>query len=150
MNIQKIKYNQELINNKIRLQKQLNMVEEEIKIQQESCDHIVVELSCPDYTPFNNFRVCHICVICGKKDVYLIKRLIDAKEYLRSRYNDDTSEKQREEKFKLLQELTWELIEEHPSMTGDELMVKLQEAVEKDREPRQTIELEQKIKKIRF
>lgn len=42
MDIQKIKYNRELMKTKIRLKKELNMVEKEIEESQDSCNHVRV------------------------------------------------------------------------------------------------------------
>lgn len=46
MDIKRMKYNQELIKNKIRLEKQLKMVNKELAIQQDECNHIRVVLDC--------------------------------------------------------------------------------------------------------
>lgn len=141
MDIKKIEYNRELIKNKIRLQNELKIVDEKIRTQQENCNHVTVELNYADYTSFNDFRVCYDCVLCGKKDVYPIERLVDARKYLRSKYNDNASSEQRKEKFNILQELAWELIQENPSMKEDELAEKLQKMVDKNKEPGKISEL---------
>lgn len=136
MDIQKIKYNRELMEEKIRLQKQLNTVAKKIKEQQEDCNHVVVELNNYGYTPFTRFDVVYDCIICGKKDVYPIKRLVDARKYLRDKYINSTCEEEREEKLQILQQLAWELMQENEEITEEKLALKLQQIVDQNIEPR--------------
>lgn len=144
MNSNDLKGINNLMENKTRLQNELKMVEKELKMKQESCNHVVVQMNCPSRTPFDNFRVCYDCILCGEKNVYPIKRLVDARKYLRDKYNDIAYPEHREEKFQILHKLALELVEENPSMTEGELAIKLGEIVDNNIE---TIESYQKIKK---
>lgn len=136
MDVQKIRYNKELMYEKIRLQQQLDIVSKKMKEQQEDCNHVVVELNNYGYTPFTRFDVAYDCIICGKKDVYPIKRLVDAREYLRDKYINNTCEEEREEKLQILQQLAWKLIQEDEEISEEELAVKLQQLVDQNIDPR--------------
>lgn len=66
MDIQRIKYNQELINTKIRLEKELKMVEGEIENQINRCNHVIVVLDCSDNFPNQTINnSISYCLICG-------------------------------------------------------------------------------------
>lgn len=135
MDVQKIKYNRQLMEEKIRLQKQLDIVAKKIKEQEEDCNHVVAMFNNYGYGPFTSFDVAYDCIICGQKDVYPIERVVDAREYLRDKYINSTCEEEREEKLQTLQQLAWELMQENEEITEDELVVKLQQMVDQNIEP---------------
>jgi len=59
MDIQHLKYNRELMKTKTKLEKELNMVNQEIKSQQENCSHIRVFIG--QDTLGNLYNECLLC-----------------------------------------------------------------------------------------
>ena len=107
--IQKIKYNRELITNKIRLQKQLSMVIEEIKKEQKSCTHIP--------TMVYNGEIC--CILCGKT-------VNDVEDYIDTREDktlsiDEPYGNYLKNRITHLQEKVMLLIEKKPNITSEEI-----------------------------
>lgn len=64
MDVQNLKYNRELMKTKTRLEKELNMVNQEIKSQQENCSHIRVLIGQDNLGNFYNE-----CLLCRFKQL---------------------------------------------------------------------------------
>ena len=95
MDNQRIKYNQELIKNKIRLEKQLKMVNKEIDENKKLCDHIRVCLGWDGPFQYRDTSF-HTCLFCQKDDPDSQYRMIDATNYRKLKYSHGEYEMARE------------------------------------------------------
>lgn len=139
MDIQKIKYNQELIKNKIRLQKELNMVEKELDKSQQSCDHIRI---CLGWNGPYQYRDTSIfkCLLCSEREPESHYNVVDATNYKKFQYSHGEFIDDRKKRFSELQELAMNMIIENPSITEEELVKKLNDLIKEDEAKSKDIE----------
>ena len=143
MDNQRIKYNQELIKNKIRLEKQLKMVNKEIDENKKLCDHIRVCLGWDGPFQYRDTSF-HTCLFCQKDDPDSQYRMIDATNYRKLKYSHGEYEMAREARLLEIQELAMGIMKENPSITEKQLVEELTEIIKADAENTKTIK-----KKIR-
>lgn len=131
MDIKKIKYNHGLIKNKVRLEKELKMIEKEIYDNQTNCNHISICLGydgtyqCEDNSDF-------ICILCGKKFPYTNYEILDATNYNQMKYSHGETTFYSEERLKELQEITTNIILNNPLISEEQLIEKISQILKKD------------------
>ena len=110
--IQKIRYNAELLANQVRLEKQLSMVNAEIKKTQSGCNHINVILGADESY---NYKKCLFCekVMIGKSDLYPI---IDAINYKTELYGEGRTIEERNKRLEDLRNLAVYILRSHPNL----------------------------------
>ncbi|MDE5586965.1 MAG: hypothetical protein K2I72_01180 [Bacilli bacterium] len=144
MDATNIKYNHELLNRKIELEKNLKGIKKEIERSQKSCNHIRVffSLEGADIKP-GDFKL-EQCLFCGKQDLPDSYPLINASTY-RRRFKKTFGEKETIEKnIRILQELCIVLLKQNPDLTEEELIDKVEQEIEKDNEANKKEEAYQK------
>lgn len=126
-NIKKIQSIKELMDKKAELRSKLSTVNEQIEMEQGSCDHIDVNLG-NNKSTLNNI---HRCLICGKgKNEYFFdsKYIVHAENYLTN--FDISDEKQCDDKFDILQIMALGIIKDNPSMDNLELTNRFNQLIE--------------------
>lgn len=135
MDIQRIKYNAELIKNKIRLQKELKMIDEEIISQQKSCNHLNVSIGLLDCET-GDYEHTYECLFCGIQDLdgeYI--PTITASSYLQTNLRVHYSFKTRRNMILgSLRNLSLQYISSNPSCTMEELIMVLKREIDNDYE----------------
>lgn len=139
MDIQRIKYNRELIKNKIRLKKELNMVEKEIEESQDSCNHIRICLGWNGPYQYRDTSITQ-CLWCSEVDPRSLYNVIDATNYKSSLYSHGQYSSVREKRFSEIQELAMNMLIENPKITEEEIVTRLNEIIKKDEEKTRLIE----------
>lgn len=116
----KLKYNCELMKSKIRLEKELAMVKEEIKYNQANCEHIGAVLVTSGYVQEA------YCILCRKKlsNKSVLKK-IDATNYKKDTYNNFYKE-ERLSKLREVQEIAISCLEEEKDLSDEELVKRIQ------------------------
>lgn len=140
MYIKKIKYNQELIKNKIRLEKELNMINQELDETESSCDHIQVIIGYIGKDTISQGTPIKKCLLCGM-DInfpYFISTKIDASTYKEEIYGDGWSKEKREGRLNEVRNLWIKQATENSKLCESELIAKVQEEINE----------EEKIKKL--
>ncbi len=129
--IQKIRYNQELIKNKNRLERELKMIRLEMDKEEINCNHIEVILGTLD-----SCQVSH-CLFC--QNVHLFNEStprIDASNYMVERYGNGFAENQRLGRLEEIQNLWVKYQIENPQLTEEELIIKINDTI-KEETPKQ-------------
>lgn len=109
------------------MERKLSTINEQIETEQESCNHISVNLG-NNKSTLNNV---HRCLICGKgKDNYFFdsKYVVHAENYLTS--FDISDEKSCDDKFEVLQTMALGIIKDNPSMDNLELTNRFNQLIE--------------------
>lgn len=129
MDIKRIKYNYELLKNKVRLQKELEMVNTEIEKRQSSCNHINV---CIGWNGPFLYRDTSInrCLLCGENDPIEYEDCLEAQDYKKEKYSHGELESYREKRFEELQNLTLDIIKNKPEINQKELVKKIKTKIE--------------------
>lgn len=125
-NIEKIKLIQNLEEKKLRLEKELDSIHNDILEVQEECEHVVVFLGYHGWCAITGEK--YRCLLCGKEDIYEPNFIIDAKEYLKN--YDVKIEHQFNNKFDHIQTIALGLLKDNPDMTGKELLDKLNNLIQ--------------------
>lgn len=133
MDIQKIKYNRELIKNKIRLKKELNMVEKEIEESQDSCNHIRVCLGWNGSFQYRDTSIIQ-CLWCSEIDLRSLYNVIDATNYKSSLYGHGQYSSDREKRLLEIQKLAINMLMENPKLTEEEMVTRLNNIMKEDEE----------------
>lgn len=139
MDIKKIKYNQELIKNKIKLEKELKMISKEIEDSQKSCNHIRVCLGWDGPYQYRDTSI-HLCLLCREYDPDTKYKGIDATNYRKLIFSHGECESYREKRLLELQQLAMNTMLANPTITEEELIQKLTEIIEVDEEETKVIE----------
>lgn len=123
--IQKIRYNAELLANQVRLEKQLSMVNAEIKKTQSGCNHINVILGADESY---NYKKCLFCekVMIGKSDLYPI---IDAINYKTELYGEGRTIEERNKRLEDLRNLAVYILRSHPNLREEEFFNRLENEI---------------------
>lgn len=126
MDIKKLKYNRELMKTKIKLTRELTMVEKELKHQQASCNHIAIYLEKNSSTE----NIC-LCLLCREKYTTneLKKPFIDAWWYrttLLRRYDEEIL-------LNMLQNQCIEITSENSDLPEEEMIEKLNQYLTKEK-----------------
>lgn len=131
MDIQKIKYNKELIKTRIRLANEQNMIEKEIEESQDSCNHIRI---CLGFNGSYQYRDTSIvqCLFCSEVDPRSLYNIIDATYYKTVLYEHGQFSFYREKRLLEIQELAINIIVEHPEITEAELVTELNHIIKED------------------
>lgn len=141
MDVQKIKYNHELLKNKIRLKNETIMINREIKKQQFDCNHIRICLGIDDgASPYFDTGF-NVCLFCQKNNPESRYETVYARSYKEELYYYGIAEGDREDCLKELQDLALSIITENSGITESELVEKLTNIIS---------ETEKKPKQIRF
>lgn len=148
MNIQQIKYNQELIKNKIKLTRQLKEINNEIEEAQKNCEHVIVKAGYCDSSLYRDTAITE-CLFC-RTEVFSSHEypFIDAITYKRVIYSDGSSEDDRNERIKALQNLWIKNMIEYPEATQQELVTKMKEDIEEDEKKNKATEKTLRLKFI--
>lgn len=129
--IQRLKYNQTLQETKVRLEKELKMVNQEIETQQNQCDHIEIILGSTD-SHLDRDTIISECLFCGKKGLPQYTPQIDAHIYKKHKYSN--GEAGRFGRLKEIQDLWLQYITENPGLTEEEIIEKIREVIKEDEE----------------
>ena len=123
--IQNIKYNAELLTNQARLEKQLSMVNTEIKKKQSECNHINIILGADESY---NYKKCLFCekVMIGKSDLY---PTIDAATYKLETYGEGRTIEERNRRLEDLRNLAVYILRSHPNMREEEFFSRFETEV---------------------
>lgn len=146
MDIKKIKYNQELIKNKIRLEKELKMVNQEIEDNQDKCNHIKVCIGWDGSFLYRDSSI-NLCLICGEKDPVSKYKTLQAYDYKKEYYSHGEMKTYREKRFIEIQQLALNIITEQEDITEEELIQKLNNIIEEDTEKEKSTNKQLKYKK---
>ena len=126
MDVKKIKFSSNLIQTKIRLEREINELNRLIDENTEDCEHLRVKVT--EGTKFSTR-----CLFCGQKlpgqDEELV---IDACGYKCEEYHQGYSEAEKLARLNDLRRLTIEYLLVEPEMTREELIEKLNHELEKD------------------
>lgn len=130
-NIQKIKYNQELIKNKLKLEKELKFVNHLIEEEQNSCNHVRVLLGWAGSHPYRD-TIKEMCLFCGEKflDTYL--PTIDAINYQQFKYSHGERESSRLQKLDDIRNLWIKYQTENPKLTEEEIIEKINHIIKEE------------------
>lgn len=139
MDIKRMKYSQELLKNKIRLAKELRMVNSEIDKQQETCNHISICLGWDGSFQYRDTSI-HTCLLCQEYDPDSRYKIIDATNYKKSQYSHGEIESYREDRLVEIQEIAMNMTKENPSITEEELVDRLTKLIKKEEEKTKYIE----------
>lgn len=139
MDIENIKYNQELMHKKIRLEKDLDKANQFIREQQSSCNHIKVCLGWCGPFQYRDTSI-HQCLLCYEFDPESKYKLVDATYYKKMKYSHGETERYREEKLAELEKLVIKLLTENPNLTEEELVTALNNIIKEDEEVTKKIE----------
>ena len=133
MDVQKIKYNKELIKNKIRLKKELNMIEKEIEDSQGCCNHIRICLGWNGPFQYRNTSITQ-CLLCSEVDPRSLYNVVDATYYKSSLYGHGEISSDREKRLLEIQELVVDMLVENPKLSEEDLVTRLNEIMKEDKE----------------
>lgn len=133
MDIQKIKYSKELIKNKIRLKKELSMIEKEIEESQDSCNHIRICLGWNGPFQYRDTSITQ-CLLCSEVDPRSLYNVVDATNYKSSLYGHGEISSDREKRLSEIQELVVSMLVENPKLREEELVARLNEIMKEDKE----------------
>ncbi len=128
-----LKYNEALLKNQIRLEKQLKMVKEEIEKQQKTCNHVKVILGFHGSYPYRD-AVEEMCLFCGEKVLDSYLPCIDAVYYKKTRYSNGAMEEQRLGRLQEIRDLWLQYANQNPTLHEDEILEKVKEDVRSDQE----------------
>ena len=145
MDIENIKYNQDLMSKKSKLERDLEKVNQFISEQQSSCDHISVCLGWNGQFQCRDTSICK-CLLCYDFDPKSKYKLVDATNYKRMKYSHGEYKRDREERLSELEKLVIKLLTENPNLTEEELVTSLNNIIKEDEE--MTNNLEKKISHI--
>ncbi len=141
--IQKIKYHQELIKNKIRLEKELKFVNHLIEEEQDSCNHIRVLLGWVGSHPYRD-TIKDMCLFCGEKGLDPYLPTIDATNYQKFKYSHGERESSRLQKLDDIRNLWIQYQTENQQLTDEELVDKVNNTIQENIE--EIKQLEKKMK----
>ena len=120
MDVQKIKYSHELFKNKIRLEKEIKMVDNELWYQQHDCKHLPVLIG---YTTGNMYIKCLLCSKTLSTDY--LKFSLDATRYKSNELVGRDQHEILDSRFTMLQERVISYLQENPELTKEQLIEKL-------------------------
>lgn len=150
MGISEIKYNRVLMKNKIRLEKELKMINKELSDSRKECQHIKVCLGFDgEYQYRDNSYSC--CLKCGSENLsyyHTIQPIINATYYKTSEYGNGNTEESRERKFEELQNLFISYAEKFPDLTEQDIISKINEEIEMNVKENNVKEKKLRIKSI--
>lgn len=125
--IQRIKYNKELFDKQLYFDKSLKFINEEIKSQQENCNHMNVVLG---HDKQFTYRKCLFCekVMAGlREDI----PTIDATNYKEELYSTGATQEARTGRLNELRNILISLITDKPEITDEEIYNELNQLVKK-------------------
>lgn len=125
MDIINLKYTQQLYKTKIRLEKELEMVNKEIEKNYENCPHLSAKLTKGSYTSYR-------CIFCGKKMSNPTDNVVDISSYKEEELKGLTQE-EKTQKINCIRNLAIGIISKNAKITREELAIKLQEEIEKEK-----------------
>lgn len=125
MDVKRIKYAQTLIQNKIRLEKEIDMLNSLIDENMEDCVHLEVKVT---DGPNNSSR----CLFCGKKLPFKEDSLltVDACTYKEEKYHKGFAEAEKLARLNDLREFAIACLLVTPNLTREELIVELNKELE--------------------
>ena len=141
MDVQEIKFNQDLFKNKIRLEKQLGMINNEIKESQKNCNHICI-ISGYIGTEYSKNNRIKECLFCRTQQFDSEKKypVIYGYTYKRSKYGNGELKEQREERIKEIVELWIKLKKEYPGYSDEQLIEKIDTEISMDEQKNKVME----------
>lgn len=139
MDIQKIKYNSELMKAKRRLKNELNMVEKEIEKSQDSCNHIRICLGWNEPFQYRNTSIIQ-CLLCSEVDPRSFYNVVDATNYKSSLYGHGESSSDREKRLLEIQGLVVNMLIENPELREEDIVTRLNEVMKEDKEKTKVLE----------
>ena len=126
MDVKKIKFSSNLIQTKIRLERELNEINRLIDENTEDCDHLRVKVT---EGPNSSTR----CLFCGQKLLGQGEELIiNACGYKCEEYHKGYGQVEKLARLNDLRRLTIEYLLVEPELTREELIEKLNKELEKD------------------
>ena len=131
MDIQHLKYSNELIKTQIRLVKEMNIINQELANQQESCNHIRVCLGWDGPYQYRDTSIFN-CLLCWDIDPHNNYKTVDATDYKKIQYSHGEHRRYREGRLLDLHDLALSIIVENPSITEEELIEKLNNIIQSD------------------
>lgn len=127
MDVKKIQYAQNLIKNKIRIEKELDALNILIDEVKDECEHLEVKVT---DGPCNSTR----CLFCGKKLGNSNKEVltVDACTYKEEEYHKGFSESEKLARLNDLRNFTIECLLINPEITREELIVELNKELKEE------------------
>ena len=134
MDVKKIQYVQNLIKNKIRLENELDALNIILNEINEDCNHLEVKVT---DGPCNSTR----CLFCGKKLGNTENELltIDACTYKENEYHKGLKESEKLARLNDLRSFTIECLLITPDITREELIIELNNELEKESKQKKKI-----------
>ena len=126
MDVKKIKYTQSLIYNKIRIEKELEMLNNLITENTQDCVHLEVNVT---DGPNHSTR----CLFCGKKLIPVEESLlrVDAGTYKEEKYHKGFTEAEKLARLNDLRELAIACLLLNEDLTREELVIELNKELER-------------------
>lgn len=135
MDIKRIQYNQNLLNQKHKLTKEMKEINSNLKIQQELCNHIFVTTGFVGEILECGTAITE-CLYCSKLKSYSENDLslsINATTYKSDQYGKGAFVEQRRARVFDLQNVCINYLEENPTLSEEELISRLKAEIESDK-----------------
>lgn len=135
MDIKKIKYNHELLKNKIRLEKEIKMVDNELWDQQFDCKHLPVLIGYTSRSAIYCDNGNYIkCLLCGKTlSTDYLKSSLNAISYKNNELDGIDQHEILDSRFTMLQEKVISYLKEDQELTEEQLIEKINYEITKDK-----------------
>ncbi len=132
-NVEKLLTNQKLFEEKEKLERELEEINEKIEDYQKTCDHIAV------YTGWDGLYQCRDssyceCLFCREKDPKTRYPVIDAAYYDEYHFGHGQFSWYRSDRMIKLQNVAYTMLKDNQEMTNEELVNELRTHIAKDRE----------------
>jgi len=131
MNIENLKYSQELFQRKLKLEQDLKLLEKDRADFQKNCHHIRISFGFESPSaklPFER------CLFCGMEDVGDSYPFINASTYQRRVHSTFGFSKRVENGFSKFRELCIEALEENPLLAEEDLIERIKCELQRDEE----------------
>jgi len=141
MDVQQIKFNQDLFKNKIKLERQLEMINDEIREVQTNCNHICI-VSGYKGEEYSRKNMIRECLFCRTEEFDSEKKYptIYGYTYKRLKYGNGEDPEQRHERIKEILELWIKIKKENPEYNDERLIELIDTEISKDEQKNQTME----------
>ena len=135
MDVKKIKYNHELLKNKIRLEKEMKMVNNELCNQQLNCNHLPVLVGFANRSKLYRNSCPYIkCLLCGKTfSTDYLKSSLNAISYKSSELYGEDQYGILDSRFNMLHEKVLSYLQENQELTEDQLEEKIAAEIAEDK-----------------
>lgn len=141
MNVQQIRFNQDLFKNKIKLENKLKMINNEIKVAQENCDHVCIVSGYVGNTYSRNNSIKE-CLFCRTQEFDPEKKYptIYGYTYKRNLYGNGEEPQAREERVNEILELWIKIQKEFPNATLEQIAIQIDSEISLDEQKNKAME----------